>query len=70
MNSATTPKASFVLPVITRLAALSVDEAKLVFDKVGNSNVLSEIWVAGEDGYLVHITKGAHTHQVTKSEKQ
>ncbi|HSA95043.1 MAG TPA: hypothetical protein VLJ16_03270 [Acidobacteriota bacterium] len=45
-------------------------EPKLVFDEVGDFApsyteymtvyVLSEIWLPGEDGYRVHLTKGAH----------
>jgi hypothetical protein len=43
---------------------------KLVFDEVGDFApsytdyitvyVLSEAWLGGEDGYRVHVTKGAH----------
>jgi hypothetical protein len=45
-------------------------ESKLVFDEVGDFApsyteymtvyVLSEVWFPGEDGYRVHLTKGAH----------
>ncbi len=45
-------------------------EPKLVFDEVGDFApsyteyitvyVLSEVWLPGEDGYRVHVTKGAH----------
>lgn len=47
-----------------------VAEPRLVFDEVGDFApsyteymtvyVLSEIWLPGEDGYRVHVTKGAH----------
>ncbi len=43
---------------------------RLVFDEVGDFApsyteymtvyVLSEVWLPGEDGYRVHVTKGAH----------
>ena len=45
-------------------------EPRLVFDEVGDFApsyteyitvyVLAEVWLAGEDGYRVHVTKGAH----------
>lgn len=53
--------------VITRLAAemhTTPQDAHLVFDVVGTNHFLSEVWIPGEDGYLVHSTKGAHTHKV------
>ena len=47
-----------------------VAEPKLVFDEVGDFApsyteyitvyVLSEVWLPGEDGFRVHVTKGAH----------
>lgn len=54
-------------PVITRLAAAmhtTPQDSHLVFDKVGDTYMLSEIWVPGEDGYVLLITKGEHTHKV------
>ena len=53
-----------------------VAEPRLVFDEVGNFEpsyteyftvyVLAEVWLSGPDGYLVHVTKGAHKNQVVK----
>lgn len=40
--------------------------AGLVFDVVGDKNVLSEIWIPGVDGYLIQVSKGHHTHKVVK----
>jgi hypothetical protein len=47
---------------------------RLVFDEVGNFEpsyteyftvyVVSEVWLSGQDGYLIHVTKGAHKTQV------
>ena len=54
-------------PVITRLAAgmhTTPKDAHVVFDKVGDICTLSEIWDPGEDGYLLHGTKGKHEHQI------
>ncbi len=55
-----------VAMVVTRLWGgihTSPQDAHLVFDKVGNSAFLSEIWIPGIDGFLVHSTKGKHEHQ-------
>ena len=51
-----------------------VAEPRLVFDEVGDFApsyteyitvyVLSEVWFPGEDGYRVHLTKGAHKTKV------
>ena len=53
--------------VITTLAlpphSLS-DHAHLVFDKVGVTYTLSEVWEPGTDGFLIHITRGKHEHRV------
>jgi hypothetical protein len=53
-------------------------EPRLVFDEVGNFEpsyteyftvyVLAEVWLSGQDGYLIHTTKGAHKTQIIKGE--
>ena len=53
-------------------------EPRLVFDEVGNFEpsyteyftvyVLAEVWLSGQEGYLIHATKGAHKSQVVKGE--
>ncbi len=55
-----------MVKVVTWLASEMhpAESAYLVFDVVGDKHFLSEIWVTGEDGYLVHATKGKHTHKV------
>jgi hypothetical protein len=53
--------------VITRLAAeihTTLQDAHVVFDKVGDTYTLSEIWIPGVDGFLLQITKGKHEHKV------
>ena len=61
-------KSSVELPVITRLARQEHSEHgttdTLVFDKVGDQHFLSEVWVQGEDGYLVRGTAGEHSHKI------
>jgi hypothetical protein len=73
----------FPIPFTKRLAQPNppAEEPQLVFDMVGNFEpsyteyvtdyVLAEVRFVGEDGFLVHTTKGAHqqktvTGQVTK----
>ncbi len=51
---------------------------RLVFDEVGDFApsyteyitvyVLSEVWLPGEDGYRVHVTKGAHKTKAVDGE--
>jgi hypothetical protein len=53
-------------------------EPRLVFDEVGNFEpsyteyftvyVLAEVWLSGQEGYLIHTTKGAHKNQTVKGE--
>jgi hypothetical protein len=71
----------FQIPFIKRLAQPTppVEVPQLVFDMVGNFEpsyteyvtdyVLAEVWLAGEDGFLVHTTKGAHQNQIIKGRK-
>jgi hypothetical protein len=54
------------LPVITRLArhTHSHTKARMVFDRVGGQHYLSEVWLDGEDGYLVLGTPKEHSHEI------
>jgi hypothetical protein len=54
------------LPVITRLAQHVHDESRvrMVFDRVGGQHMLSEVWLTGEDGYLVRGTPKDHSHEI------
>jgi hypothetical protein len=54
-----------VLLVVTRLGRHDNDkDPELVFDKVDGKFLLSEVWLAGEDGYLLTDTKAEHGHFV------
>ena len=67
------PKGTGVfLTTITRLAAAQspVGDTHIVFDKVADAYYLSEVWLPGEDGYLVYAAKGQHTHQTVKGHKK
>ena len=66
-----TKSASAILPVETRLAERKVlPEPELIFDNVNGKYYLSEVYVPGEDGYLVMATKGPHTHESVKGSKK
>jgi hypothetical protein len=68
------------LTVLERIPmpAPPVAAARLVFDEVGDFApsyteymtvyILSEVWFPGEDGYRVHLTKGAHKTKVVTGE--
>lgn len=54
-------------PILTRINGVMdkpQQHSHLVFDVVGDTHFLSEIWIPGEDGYLMLVTKGKHTHKV------
>ena len=63
-------KGSFV-EAMTRLAEPEnkMTEARLVFDKVGDTAYLSEVWLPEQDGYLMFAAKGKHTHHVVKLQR-
>jgi hypothetical protein len=53
--------------IITRVSGeihTTLQDAHLVFDIVNGEYMLSEIWVPGEDGYVLLTTKGKHEHKV------
>jgi len=58
--------AAAVLMVVTRLGRHDTDrDLELVFDKIKDQLMLSEIWPsAGGDGYLVLANTAEHTHVV------
>ena len=56
-----------LLPVITRLSKTmhtTPKDSHIVFDRAGQTPLLSEIWVPGQDGFLLANTKGQHEHDV------
>jgi hypothetical protein len=70
-----------LIPSIERLPQPSppLQEPQLVFDMVGNFEpsyteyvtdyLLAEVWLPGEEGFLIHTTKGAHQNQIVKGQK-
>lgn len=60
-----------LVPILTRLSGemhTTPQDAHLVFDVVDGKYMLSELWIPGEDGYLVLATKGKHEHKVMNIE--
>jgi hypothetical protein len=55
--------------VVTRLAqpATPLVEPKVIFDKVGDKYIASEVWLPGRDGFLLVGTKEKHTHHAIKA---
>lgn len=58
------------VPVVCSLAMHEGQQAQVVFDKVGNDLILSEVWLPDSDGALVHAEKAKHTHHVVKAKKK
>ena len=59
--------AAVVLPVITRISKKTQEDPEVVFDKVGNTYYISEIFIPGLDGFLIHTEKQPHTHHSVKA---
>jgi hypothetical protein len=58
---------SSMVMVVTRMAAgihTTPADAHIVFDKVGETYTLSEIWVPGMDGFLLNVIKTKHEHKI------
>lgn len=62
-------KESVLAPVATRLSQRTGNPDSVVFDVVGNDHYLTEIYIAGEDGYLIRGAEGKHTHSTVKGKK-
>jgi hypothetical protein len=66
-------KGSSALAMVqTRMAAeihTTQNDSHVVFDKVGDVYTLSEVWVPGQDGWMLHLTKGKHEHKVVDAPK-
>jgi hypothetical protein len=58
-----------LVPIITRVASMMPDLDAVVFDVVGDKHILSEVWMAGEDGFVVAVTKEPHKHHIIKITK-
>ena len=62
------PGVSEFVPILTRLAAREDNTSTaIVFDKTDRGSALSEVWIAGFDGYLIKVTPEKHQHQVVRA---
>jgi hypothetical protein len=51
--------------IVTRLGGpTEFQDGSLVFDKSDGTRVLSEVWIPGVDGILVHATPKGHSHDI------
>jgi hypothetical protein len=55
------------IPILTRLSQTKGEESRIVFDTSGEKRSLSEIHIAGIDGFHLKGAPGAHTHAVVKA---
>lgn len=56
-----------VMPFVTTLSQPQHSDSTdchIVFDKIGETATLSEIWEPGANGVLVYATKGPHQHHI------
>ncbi|MGE5361311.1 MAG: hypothetical protein ACM3NQ_20025 [Bacteroidales bacterium] len=61
------------VPVVTRLARTAGENEppRFVFDKLETGDqILSEIWLPGQDGFLVCTLEKAHQHVTLKGQKK
>jgi hypothetical protein len=60
LESETSPALQIELPVIAREPmGQGLGHSKAVFDRVGKSDVLSQVWISGYDGYVLFAPKTA-----------
>ena len=55
--------------VITQISSAVEDKSSVVFDVTGNDHYLSEVYMQGENGYLIKATPSKHTHVRVKGRK-
>ena len=58
--------------VVTRMAGsihTTPNDSHVVFDNVGDVLTLSEVWMPGQDGFMLYLTKGKHEHRVVNVPK-
>jgi hypothetical protein len=57
---------TFRTRILTRLGGPTefLQGGALVFDKVGSDHILSEVWMPGEDGILLHNAPKDHHHEL------
>jgi hypothetical protein len=56
--------------VITRLSPSESSKPQVVFDKVGEKRILSELYLPGLDGFQLAGTTSEHTHQKVSADSK
>lgn len=58
------------IPLMTLLGPARTNDwdGHLVFDKVGNTYQLSEVWQPGAEGVLISAAKGEHEHHIVHAQ--
>jgi hypothetical protein len=67
MRSVASPSIGFELPVLSRLDDNAGADSKLVFEKEGDTQVLSEIWTSDQDGYVIEWVRSEEGPPSTKA---
>ena len=44
-------------------------EGRLIFDKIGDTNYLAELWLPDQDGFVLHATNEPRTHTSVKLDR-
>lgn len=55
------------VPILTRIAAAmhnTPKDAHLIFDRIGQTHVLAELWIPGQDGFVLNAPADQHEHEV------
>ncbi len=55
--------------VLTRISTTTEDNTSVVFDVAGSDHYLSEIYIQGEDGFLIKGYAEKHTHMRVKGKR-
>ena len=63
VESKNTKGDAVLMPIETRISEHKpLSDAELVFDKLNDKSYVAELLPPGQDGYLLLVTKTAHTH--------
>ncbi|MCE5307507.1 MAG: hypothetical protein LLG20_07680 [Acidobacteriales bacterium] len=60
---------ALVLTRLSRAMHTTPEDSHIVFDKVGDTYTLAEIWAPNEDGFVLAMTKTPHEHHVVNVRK-
>jgi len=59
----------YIASVLTSLASLESNQSLVVFDVEGQDHYLSEVHIAGIDGFALRVASGKHTHVTIQAKK-